>query len=348
MRWPARKIFYHDGPLIKRSEVSLVAELKAAPLPVVKLSRREGEAALDMIRATSALRYRELHGFTYGDAAHVSRVEAGRGVQFYLNGVTAEHRLPLRAYHSAFMVKNGVPIGYVEGLSLFERMEIGFNIYYTFREGESAWLYARVLHLFRQLTGVTAFSVDPYQIGFENKEGIESGAFWFYRKLGFRPVRAPIAQLVDEEERKIAARPSYRTSAKTLGRIAEGHMLFELEPVRPRAWDDFQIRNLGLAVNRRMAESFDGDARRMRRAAFESVARALGVQTTTWTKPERRAFEHLALVFSLIPNLARWTQDEKRALLRLARAKAGAEESKYLRLLQRHERLRAEIIQLGS
>jgi len=346
MRWPARRLFYHDAPLIKRGEISLAKELAGAPMPVTKLSRREGEAALDLIRATSALRYRELHGFTYGDPAHVSRVEAGRGVQFYVNGVGAEHRLPLRAYHSAFMVKNGVPIGYVEGLSLFERMEIGFNIYYTFREGESAWLYARVLHLFRQLTGVTAFSVDPYQIGFENEEGIASGAFWFYRKLGFRPVRAAVARLVGEEEQRLAARPLYRTSAKTFRRIAEGHMLFELEPTR--AWDDFQIRNLGLAVNRRMAERFDGDARRMRHASVKRVARTLGADLSGWTADERRAFENLALVLSLIQHLARWTEDEKRALLRLARAKAGAEESRYLRLLQKHGRLRDELIRLGS
>ncbi len=43
--------------------------------------------------------------------------------------------------------KNGVPIGYFEGLSLFERMESGFNLYYTFRDGETAWLYARTLNV---------------------------------------------------------------------------------------------------------------------------------------------------------------------------------------------------------
>jgi hypothetical protein len=95
-------------------------------------------------------------------------------------------RLPLRAYHSAMIYKNGVPIGYFEGLSFFERMESGFNLYYTFREGETAWLYANILNVMRRLTGASSFSLDPYQIGFENEEGIQSGAFWFYRKLGFR------------------------------------------------------------------------------------------------------------------------------------------------------------------
>ncbi len=105
----------------------------------------------------------------------------------------------MRAYHAGMMFKNGVPVGYVECLSLFERMEVGFNLYYTFREGETAWLYARLLRLFRQYAGVTCFSIDPYQIGHENEEAIESGAFWFYRKLGFRPVEPEIARLMDAE-----------------------------------------------------------------------------------------------------------------------------------------------------
>ena len=35
-----------------------------------------------------------------------------------------------------------------------ERTEVGLNIFYTFREGESAWVYARVLQLFRRALGV--------------------------------------------------------------------------------------------------------------------------------------------------------------------------------------------------
>ena len=110
-------------------------------------------------------------------------------------GVPPQHRLPLRAYHAALIFKNGVPVAYFEGLSIFERMESGFNLYYTFRDGETAWIFARVLRLMNQLLGVTVFSIDPYQVGHKNEEGIESGAFWFYRKLGFRPGRPSLLKL---------------------------------------------------------------------------------------------------------------------------------------------------------
>jgi len=52
-------------------------------------------------------------------------------------------------------------------------MESGFNLYYTFRDGETAWLYARILNVMHHFAKVTAFSLDPYQIGFEKEEGIE-------------------------------------------------------------------------------------------------------------------------------------------------------------------------------
>ena len=177
MKLPARKIFFHRVPLIQRRDISLIKELASPPIPIERLSRAAGEKILDLARETSAVRYRELHGFTYGDSRRVLKAGLGRGTETFVLGVPPEHRLPLRAYHAALILKNGVPVAYFEGLSIFERMESGFNLYYTFREGETAWLYARILRLMRQLLGVTVFSIDPYQVGHENEEGIDSGAF---------------------------------------------------------------------------------------------------------------------------------------------------------------------------
>src|SRR5438876_12444239 len=103
---------------------------------------------------TSAMRYRELYGFRHPDAARVRYADLGRGTDFYFCGVPTEWRLPLRAYHAGMFFKNGVPAGYVEVLSVFDRAEMGFNLYYTFREGEAAWLGALLLALFHQVLGV--------------------------------------------------------------------------------------------------------------------------------------------------------------------------------------------------
>jgi hypothetical protein len=245
MRMPVRKLFYHRGPLIQRRDVDLRKELAEPSPPLQKLSPAQGEEALDAARAASTIRYRELYGFTHGDPKHVYRAELGRGVELFLSGLPIEKRLPLRACHAAMIYKNGVPIGYFEGLSLFERMESGFNLYYTFRDGETAWLYARTLNVFHHFIGVRAFSLDPYQIGYENEEGIESGAFWFYRKLGFRPTRKEVLQLTLKEEEKIKTRNGYRTSAATLRKLATSPMIFELDSERSGDWDRFQIRKIG-------------------------------------------------------------------------------------------------------
>ena len=227
-------------------------------------------------------------------------------------------------------------------------MESGFNFYYTFRDGETAWIYARTLNVFRHLLGVTAFSIDPYQVGYENEEGIESGAFWFYRKLGFRPTNPSLLKLTEGEERKIADRKSHRTSGRTLRSLAGGSMIFQLNEAEAGDWDSFQVRKIGLAAQRRMATRFGGDARKMRTTTSNLVARALGVSTASWNSIQLGVFSDFSVVLSLISDLDKWGQAEKQGVVRIIQAKAGLDEGKYLKLMQRHERLRAEIIRLGS
>ena len=205
----------------------------------------------------------------------------GRGVDFYFFGVPRECRLPLRAYHSGMFFKNGVPMGYVETLSLFERCEVGFNLYYTFREGETAWLYARILKLLHQELGVTCFSIDPYQLGHENEEAIASGAFWFYYKLGFRPAERNIAQQAGREAAKAAAQPGYRTPPAILRRLATAPLYYG---GGGSDWERFSLHSLGTTV----------------------------------------------------PSLGE----------EIARAKCAAEETRYLRLLQRQPDLRRRLLKL--
>lgn len=349
MRLPVREIFYHDQPLIQRRDVSLVKELNAPSIPVSKLSVTEGEKVLDLARETSAARYRELHGFTYGDARRVLRADLGRGTQAYVMGVPPQNRLPLRAYHAALIFKNGVPVGYFEGLSMFERMESGFNLYYTFRDGETAWLYARLLRLMRQLLGVTTFSIDPYQVGHENEEGIASGAFWFYRKLGFWPVEPALIKLAREEERKLATGNGYRTSARTLRKLAAGHMLFDLKSVAESSeWDSFTVRRLALTVQEQMARSFDSNDERFRAAAFHRVSQALGIGKNAWTETEITVLRNLSIVLAEIARLGHWSAENKKLARQIIRAKASAEEASYLRIMQKHEPLRQALMEMGS
>ena len=350
---PVRNFFFHTTPLISRSQVSLAAELARRPPRLTRLSPKQGEQVMDMIREVMLVRYRELYGTTLGDPRSVVRTEVGRGVTIYLWNLPPARRLSLRAYVAGLTLKNGVPINYIEAIGLCEWMEVGFNTFYTFRGGEAGWIYAQVLRCLCHRMGATCVSIYPYQLGHDNEEAIESGAFWFYRKLGFRPGRADLQQLAEREEQKIAAEKKYRTPARTLRRLAAGHVFYELPGSDVGAWDKFSTRNIGLRVNRLMARDFGGDAAFMREHSRRGLERILfpkssGVSTSSWTPLEKAALENFALVLAVMRRWRAWTREEKEDLVRVIRAKANRDEMLYLRLTQRHERLRKALLGIGS
>lgn len=350
---PVRNVYYHNQPLISRSQVSLADELARQPPKLTRLSRKQGDEVIELIREVMLVRYRELHGTTLGDPRSAMQADVGRGVTIYLWNLPPDRRLPLRAYVAGLTLKNGVPINYIEAIALCEWMEVGFNTFYTFRGGEAGWIYAQVLRCLCHRMGTTCISVYPYQLGRENDEAIESGAFWFYRKLGFRPGRTELQKLAEQEEKKIAAgrksgRAEYRTSARTLKRLAAGHVFYELPGTEVGAWDTFSTRKIGLRVNQRMARDFVGDAVHMRKHSRRALERMLNVSTSSWKSLEESAFENFALVLTQSPELEAWTREEKDAVVRIIRAKPKPDEMQYLHLTQRHKRLRSALLTLGS
>lgn len=219
--------FYHDGPFLKREPNMIAKMLGAEPICREILGSAWACKIADVIVDASAVRYRELHGFLYPDLSRIEYAFLGRGVDMFLFGPALKRQLPVRDYLCGMFFKNGVPMGYIEGLILDTNMEVGFNLYYTFREGETAWLYAMLLKLLHEHSGVKSFSVDPYQIGHENEEAIASGAFWFYRKLGFAPESRDLWRLLSQEEKKIESRPGYRTPPAILRKLARSRLVYD-------------------------------------------------------------------------------------------------------------------------
>jgi len=347
-RKPARNFYFHRAPLIQRREVSIADELAKPPLPMKTLSRREAERALDLLKEATGVRYRELYGTANADPAWVVQASPGRGVEVYFCGLSPEKRLPLRAYLAGFTVKNGVPINYVECISLFDWTEIGFNTFPAYRDGETAWIYAQHLRLLRQLHGTNAVSVYPYQIGNGNEEAIASGAFWFYRKLGFRSMDPELEKLAQREEEKIRANARYRTPERTLRRLSKAHVVYETPEAERGAWDRFAMRNIGFEVQRRMARDFKGDAEAMRRASVAQVAPLLNLNPQELSAIEQNTLADFAMVLSLIPDFPRWPERERYFFGELITAKSLEDEQQYTRLLQQHHRFRAAILKLGG
>lgn len=348
LRKPVKQFYFHRTPLIQRRQVSLEAELAKPPLPIKVLPRKQAEETLDLIKETLGVRYRELYGISNADPAWVVRSDVGRGVEIYLCGLLPELRMPLRAYLAGFIVKNGVPINYVESTALFDWTEIGFNAFPAYRDGETAWIYAQIMRLSHQIHGAKAISIHPYQIGDENEEAIESGAFWFYRKMGFRSMNAALEKLAHAEEKKIKANPKYRTSAATLRKLSKANVVYELHEAERGAWDGFSTRNIGLAVQRHIAMHFSGNVQAMIAAAVEKLARELRLNPAKLKPNEQRIFSDFAVVLNLVPDFARWPAQDKAAVGKIITAKASGTEQSYQSLLNKHGRLRQAILQLGK
>jgi hypothetical protein len=298
----------------------------------------EGAALRDAALAAVTVRYREVHGFTGADPAEVVVADAGRGTQVAWFGLRPVHRLPLRAHYGYLVLKNGVPVGYGDASCLFEWCEIAFNVFETFRQGESAHLFARLLGFLVQWLGIRVFHLSPYQLGRDNEEALASGAFWFYYKLGFRPTRPALARLAREEARRIARRPGFRSSRPTLARLATGRVTLGVGGRPSRMVCEFDA-----SLVARQAAATAG-AR-----SADRVVRALACRRwQTWPAAERTAFARLVPVLAAIPDLAAWPVGDRRALVAVIRAKGGRSETEYVRRLRGHRRLRHALLALGT
>jgi hypothetical protein len=153
--------------------------------------------------------------------------------------------------------------------------------------------------------------------------------------------------LTAKEEEKMRARERYRTPAATLRKLAAAPMVLELDATNIAAWDAFQIRSIGIAVQRQMRLEFGGDPVSMRERATRAVCRILGL--TLPVNRHGRALSDFAVALYLIrKDLERWSDSEKRAVGEIIKAKSGTTEVRYLRLIRQHSKLRAAFIKLGS
>jgi hypothetical protein len=340
---PVARPFFHRTRL-RRSGVDVVREA-VRPLP----SWRRAPPALareliESARVRKATRSRELHAFSYPNAEDVLVGEMGRGLRVALIGLAPAFRLPFEGYYAFLAVKNGVPVGYGGGWCLFETLEFGFNIFESFRQGESAWILGQVLRAYHRVFGMRTVVVDPYQLGVGNVEALRSGAFYFYQRLGFRPRGRGVQRVLEEELAKIARDRRYRSPLPVLRRLAREEACLTLPGGSPEPERRVRARDLAALVTRDIARRHRGDREAATRAAVGRLARVLGVpRWSGWPDPEREAFVRWALVVTLVPDLDRWSRADGERLVRMIRAKGGRGEGPYVRRLLGHARLRRSL-----
>jgi hypothetical protein len=345
VRGLAGKTFFHRGDLLRRVDPQALIAMPLAPPPALSSAQRAH--LLDAGRAMLASLGRETDAISAAEPAGIEYHVLGRGVAIALYTMAPGRRLPLDSHVGFMLFKNSIPVGYGGGWPFLGTAKIGVNVFAPFRGGESAFLFCQVLRVYRQRFGVDRFIAEPSQFGGGNREGLESGAFWFYYRLGFRPVAARLAALAAEEFARMQRTPGYRPPLPVLRRFTRSDIEFRPQPesaARP-ACDPAE---LSLAVSAWIAARFHGDRAKATASAKRTVARALGARgIARWPDAERAAFEALCLLLSRIPGLARWPSRDKARLIALARAKGG-DEFRYFDLLRKHARLHAALAAIAA
>lgn len=348
-RFPARPVFA-QAPRGRPSRPPAAAQVIAQPLPRTRrLSLVESSRLIDIARAALAVRSRETDPVTHANPRDVVLHRLERGVDVLLLGMLPERRLPIEGFVGYVAARNRIPIAYGGGWVAFDACTVGINLFDAFRGGESSHIFAQILRVYRGMFDVRCFRVDPYQFGEDNEEAIRSGAFWFYHRMGFRPTEPELRELAQREAERIADDRAYRSRPATLRRLARGRLQLDLPDSRPRSDPPPDLGGASLAVTRWIARRFAGDRDRAAATAIRDVSAALHAgDRSRWPAAQRAAFESLCMLIALIPDLARWPAGDRAALLRIMRAKGGASEMAYLRVLGRHERLRAAISRIAQ
>ncbi len=326
-----------------RGRPDLRAEMARMPRSVRRLSVRDGEVIVDLARGAMVTRARSLEAFSFADARDAWLVDDGDGLAFALIGVIPQRRHPLASYVGGLTLRNGVPIGYMQADIVGRSAALSFNTFETFRGGEASFTFGRWLAALRRLFGTTSFSVEPYQLGKDNDEALASGAWWFYAKLGFAPRDAGALRLARDEQARMQRRPSHRSGAATLHRLAERHLFFDLDPALPHPL--VPLGALGLRAGAALSARAGSDRKRAVDDASAELRRHCGLASWRGFSPDQReAWRRFAPVLMLL-DLVAWHDDERRALVDVVRAKGGRSERDFVARYLAHPRLDAALLE---
>jgi len=282
------------------------------PLLIKLLPPRQGARLIDVAMASLAARYRETYHFNYANPREVYLADVGEGVSVVVFGLLPEHRYPLECTMGYLILSNGVPIGYGGSSVLFKQANTGINIFDEFRGSEAAYLWTQVMRVYHALVGCTRFIANPYQFGSDNSEALKSGAFWFYYRLGYRPVLPDIRKLAQRENARIRRNRKYRSDIKTLRKLASCDMHLTLPGAKASEFfDERWFETMSMLASEILGKA-GGSSRRETAALTPIVAAA---QTGNWSRKDKRRTRDLLL------------------------AKVGEHEARYARLLCTHDKL---------
>jgi len=339
------RIAFQRGP-IERDRFPLPPRIKARPGGSNRLSARAGRKMLDLSLRALCCRNLEIYPLIYADPRHVTVIDCSSGLQVVLVGMLAGLRSVPESLLFFLILKNGIPVAYGPASIFLGCCEMGINLFPEFRGGEIRSIYAELMHALHHLAKARYFFLTSYGMGEDNEEALKSGAFWFYRKLGFRAENPDVESLAREQEKIMRKRPGYRCSMAMLRRLSHTQAYLDLSGGVCRPLD---FGRLGRWVSRLIAHTFGGDRSRAERECARRLVRQLEIRGfASWGPDEKRSLRQLAPVLCALPGLAGWPKRDASRLVAAIRARGSLGEFEYLQQLDRLPRFADEFHALCS
>ena len=331
-------IFYHHK-LYRAPDYKKIVKTNL-PLPA-RLSAEQKLQLIDMAKATLVLIYRETDPFSFASADAMELFNLEKGYSIGLYSMNREQRLSIESYIGYLVFKNGIPVAYGGGWIFGERCQIGINILARFRGGESAFIFSQLLRVYYQHFGVKRFVVKPYQFGKNNKEALQSGAFWFYYKHGFRPDNDQLQKLAMEELKKRKADKQYRTSISLLKKFTTANMVLLLSPTAVPVFDAALV---SVAITNFINEYFDGNREKALLVCERKTKKELSIKTIRgWSNNEKKTLQQWSLLVQATLLPVNWKNSEKKLFVQLIKVKGNTREIEFIKLSQKHQRFWKEL-----
>ena len=316
---------YYHSSLIRKIRTR-TSDLKFKKISLTELEARQ---IIECGRMILVRHLREIDPISFTAPPLVSYYLLPRGLTIALMGMVPERRHPIDSYMGYVVFKNGLPVAYAGSWILFDSGRIGLNVFPSYRGGESQYIFEQVLKLHQKVYRLRRFSVDPYQLGKHNDDGIRSGAFWVYYHAGFRPIRKDQRQLADAEAFQIKSAKNYRTPPSVLTKLADSRMelLLESRPAR------FDATDLSLAYARILQKRFNGNRKLADNRSFYELARLLQIKNYYENKIQFILKNWCVLLGNKLEEL-RPNTTLRKTLKKLFELKARGPEEEYISELQ--------------
>jgi hypothetical protein len=310
---------------------------------IERLPRRQAVRLLDVWRAALWSRTRTVYPIERPNLDELYLCDFGLGLQMAVLGVAPEARSALEVNYGYLLLANGMPMGYGGFTALFRQINTGINVFPEFRGGEAAYAFEQGLRAMRTLTGCEHAIVNPYQFGAGNDEALASGSFWFYHRLGFRPVQAEVNALARQEVQKLKAERGYRVPVTQLRKLAACDLRLDLSSRVDTVFDEAWLPALGQKIASVLAR--EPAPRRTDAAASvaQRIAATLGVDLARWPAPARRGFPQFAVLLAQVDGLRDWPKAERVEVIELCRSRWQSVERDFALGMAAQDRLRVAL-----